>query len=161
MTQEKVDYIKDQMILDMEDYMMYRCSCKGSNDRYLIREYKDHVSEERIYNEIRMFERLMKCKNENVIKFISHCTQDGVHFSIFEDCLFNLEVYSTIKDFTDGEIMDISFALFKVIRWMNNQSIYLVNLRPNNIWISLDESRRMVFKVTDFPCWSGIESSGA
>ena len=147
--QESVEYSVMQTI-EMKDYTLYRCIRQDTNEKNLIKKYRDQISTKRIEFESEMFNKCEKQFGLPVLRRETEFRDNGVFYAVFRESFMSLKQYLDSKIFSDREIMDVGLSIFKLIREFNYHGIYLINLNPTNLWIDLDEQRRLVFKVSDF-----------
>lgn len=143
-----MDYAIDYVVSDCRDYIIHKGHSKFGMEPVIIKEYKAHVLEEKITNERQHFQELQS--NPHVLRFFGHCQQAKMHFCVFEDAQFNLDQYCNHKSFSDKETVDIANAILAGLRSLHNSSIYLLNLRLDNIWVNVDKERKCNFKFIDF-----------
>lgn len=143
-----MDYAIDYALADSRDYIIHKGHSKIGMEPVIIKEYKAHVPEDKIANERKLLQEFQS--NQYVLRFFGHCQQAKIHFCVFEYAEFSLEQYSSHKFFTDKETVDIANHIFAGLRTLHNSSIYLLNLRMDNIWVTVDKERKCSFKFIDF-----------
>ena len=135
---------------ESRDYRIYKAVHK--QDRFmdvLIKEYKEHVSVDRIHFEKEILTSLRG--NRKFIQLLDIFTSARAYNLVLENCHFTLQQYSDNTLFKDKTIADITWELFESVRQLNNNNVYLLNLRPENVWVQLDpRDNSCTFKITDF-----------
>lgn len=143
-----MDYEVEYLLCNYPEYKMYKGVSKLTREGVLIKEYKDTVTDQRIEREREML-GLFK-DSPHVVKKIAYFTMGKVRMLVLEECSFTLHNLLSSKMFKNKEVVDIGFKIFTGLQELANNDIYLRNLRPDNIWISLNSDNECQFKFGDF-----------
>jgi serine/threonine protein kinase len=135
---------------ETRDYKIFKAANK--QDRFcevLIKEYKQHVDEDKMHFEKEILTSLKG--NKKFIQLLDSYSSATAYRLVLENCHFTLQQYSDNTLFKDRVIADITWELFESVRQLNNNNVYLLNLRPENVWVQIDpRTNSCTFKITDF-----------
>ena len=144
------EYDQKYLWYETRDYKIFKAVHR--QDRLcdlLIKEYKPHVEVDKIHFEKEILNSLRGKKN--FIQLLDSYTSTTAYNLVLENCHFTLQQYSDNTHFKDKTIADITFELFEAVRQLNNNNVYLLNLRPENVWVQVDpHDNTCTFKITDF-----------